>query len=40
MAFCRLYGLSDHWHQTLILGRHSDLFDFLQLLSVQHVLFY
>ena len=27
VAFCSLYGLSDEWHQSFIVGRESDVAD-------------
>jgi VanZ family protein len=29
IAFCSLYGLSDEWHQSFIVGRESDIADWL-----------
>ncbi|MFA5923636.1 MAG: VanZ family protein [Methylococcaceae bacterium] len=28
-AFCSLYGLSDEWHQSFVVGRESDIADWL-----------
>ena len=27
IAFCSLYGLSDEWHQSFVVGRESDVTD-------------
>jgi VanZ family protein len=27
IAFCSLYGLSDEWHQSFVVGRESDIAD-------------
>jgi VanZ family protein len=27
IAFCSIYGLSDEWHQSFIVGRESDILD-------------
>ena len=29
IAFCSLYGLTDEWHQSFIVGRHSDILDWV-----------
>ncbi|MEQ1528561.1 MAG: VanZ family protein [Methylococcales bacterium] len=29
LSFCSLYGLSDEWHQSFIIGRQSDAMDWL-----------
>jgi VanZ family protein len=29
IAFCSLYGLSDEWHQSLVVGRESDSADWI-----------
>lgn len=29
IAFCSLYGLSDEWHQSFIVGRESDVADWV-----------
>jgi VanZ family protein len=29
IAFCSLYGLSDEWHQSFVVGRDSDAADWL-----------
>lgn len=29
IAFCSLYGVSDEWHQSYVVGRSSDIFDWL-----------
>ncbi len=29
IAFCSLYGLSDEWHQSFVVGRESDITDWI-----------
>jgi VanZ family protein len=29
IAFCSLYGASDEWHQSFVVGRSSDILDWL-----------
>lgn len=29
IVFCSLYGLSDEWHQSFVIGRTADFFDWL-----------
>jgi VanZ family protein len=29
IAFCSLYGLSDEWHQSFVVGRESDVADWV-----------
>ena len=29
IAFCSLYGLSDEWHQSFVVGRESDIADWV-----------
>jgi len=29
IAFCSLYGLSDEWHQSFVVGRQSDVADWV-----------
>jgi VanZ family protein len=29
IAFCSLYGLSDEWHQSFVVGRESDFADWV-----------
>ncbi len=29
IVFCSLYGLSDEWHQSIVAGRSSDVFDWI-----------
>jgi VanZ family protein len=29
IAFCSLYGLSDEWHQSFVVGREADSADWL-----------
>lgn len=29
LTFCSLYGVSDEWHQSFVVGRSSDVFDWL-----------
>jgi len=29
IAFCSLYGISDEWHQSFVIGRSADVFDWL-----------
>ena len=29
IVFCSLYGLSDEWHQSYIVGRYADVFDWV-----------
>ena len=29
VAFCSLYGLTDEWHQSFIVGRQSDVIDWV-----------
>jgi VanZ family protein len=28
-AFCSIYGLSDEWHQSFVVGRESDIVDWI-----------
>jgi VanZ family protein len=29
ITFCSLYGMSDEWHQSFVIGRDADIFDWL-----------
>jgi VanZ family protein len=29
IAFCSIYGLSDEWHQSFVVGRESDIVDWI-----------
>lgn len=29
ILFCSLYGISDEWHQSFVVGRSSDVLDWL-----------
>ena len=29
VSFCSLYGLSDEWHQSFVVGRYSDVADWI-----------
>jgi VanZ family protein len=29
ITFCSLYGISDEWHQSFVVGRSSDVFDWI-----------
>jgi VanZ family protein len=29
IAFCSVYGISDEWHQSFVVGRSTDIFDWL-----------
>jgi VanZ family protein len=29
VVFCSLYGATDEWHQSFVVGRNSDVFDWL-----------
>lgn len=29
ISYCSLYGVSDEWHQSFVVGRQADIYDWL-----------